>query len=156
MCSTLFNNQLCNGFLHLVDCGKPRNVRTDLLPCSGQTQLIIAALSTVTVGLWCAALCLQSSCAMCSCYQEIAGIPAMCILIYRHGHCAFGQCIIGVDYSGQGFMVSAAQLQVVWLDARFVVRPCKVLWLASIAQVNIVWQLLHSYKPTLVIRTKSV
>ena len=41
-------------------------------------------------------------------YYEIAGIPAMCILIYRQGHGAFGQCMIDVDYSGQGFMVRAA------------------------------------------------
>ena len=50
MYSALFKNQLCNGFLQIVDCGNSRNVRTDVLPCSGQTQLTIAATSTITIG----------------------------------------------------------------------------------------------------------
>ena len=50
MYSALFKDQLCNGFLQIVDCGNSRNVRTDVLPCSGQTQLIIVATSTVIVG----------------------------------------------------------------------------------------------------------
>ena len=36
MYSALLKHQLCNGFLQIIDCGNSRNVRTDLLPCSGQ------------------------------------------------------------------------------------------------------------------------
>ena len=94
----------------MVDCWNSRNVRIDSLPFSVQSQLIIVATSTVTVGFVMCSVFLTSSCAMFSRYYEIAGILAMCILIYRQGHGACGQCMIGVDYSGQGFMVSAASV----------------------------------------------
>ena len=84
----------------------------------------IAATAAVTVGYMMYSILVKISCEMVSCNYHLAGIPAMCVLIYRQHYCVYGQHTIGMDCSGQACMIIVATPAV---TVRFVI--CSVMYM---------------------------